>query len=150
VSSADRTWQTASTRALQPNRWPSSSLTLQWPWSLTLERTRAHACIPPLTSHPAPPPPSRDAWLRTPTLLEHPPTPTPPRPHPPTPTSLRKKIAAQKKTAAAKAAQDKADDAKGLPKWNLFRVLPKQTAQNTRPIDGSLRFPKPWGKGFFD
>lgn len=61
-----------------------------------------------------------------------------------------KKIAAQKKTAAAKAAQDKADDAKGLPKWNLFRVLPKQTAQNTRPIDGSLRFPKPWGKGFFD
>merc|ERR1712127_683908 len=44
------------------------------------------------------------------------------------------------------AAQEKLDDAKGLPKWNLFRVLPKQTAGNTRGIDGSLRFPKPWGK----
>merc|ERR1711957_362547 len=51
-----------------------------------------------------------------------------------------------KKIAALK----KKDDAAGLPKWNLFRVLPKQTKDNTRPIDGSLRFPKPWGKGTWD
>ena len=63
---------------------------------------------------------------------------------------LRKKIAALKKQKLAAAAQEKKDDAAGLPKWNLFRVLPKQTKDNTRPIDGSLRFPKPWGKGTWD
>ena len=77
------------------------------------------------------------------------PTPTAPRPRPaptPAPSSLRKKISALNARKKAAAAQEKLDDAKGLPKWNLFRVLPKQTAGNTRGIDGSLRFPKPWGK----
>ena len=115
--------------------------------------------------HPAPHlPPSQGAWLRTPTLHEPPdphgpgphpqphPRPQPrPQPHPhPDPTSLRKKVTKLNAAKAAKAAQEKADDAKGLPKWNLFRALPKQTKQETRSIDGSFRFPKPWGKGTWD
>ena len=60
--------------------------------------------------------------------------------------SLTKKISALNAKKKAAAAQEKLDDAKGLPKWNLFRVLPKQTGGNTRGIDGSFRFPKPWGK----
>ena len=98
------------------------------------------------------PPRAPTGWPdSTPTTPYPPPDPTPtaPRPRPaptPAPSSLRKKISALNARKKAAAAQEKLDDAKGLPKWNLFRVLPKQTAGNTRGIDGSLRFPKPWGK----
>ena len=43
--------------------------------------------------------------------------------------SLTKKISALNAKKKAAAAQEKLDDAKGLPKWNLFRVLPKQTTK---------------------
>ena len=58
----------------------------------------------------------------------------------------KKKIEAVKKAKAQALAQEKADDAKGLPKWNLFRVLPKQEKKQTRTTDGSYVFNKPWGK----
>ena len=57
-----------------------------------------------------------------------------------------KRVAALKKAKDAATAQEKADDAKGLPKWNLFRALPKQDKASTRTTDGSFVFKKPWGK----
>ena len=132
---------------------------MQLALALALERTRAPTCTPPLTSHRPKAPcsaPRPSTSHLTPTDPDPTPNPTPapnPAPNPtptPTPTSLRKKVTKLNAAKAAKAAQEKADDAKGLPKWNLFRALPKQTKQETRSIDGSFRFPKPWGKGTWD
>ena len=103
-------------------------------------RVAPHPDPPRAPTHPPTPPRAHPEPTPTPTSPE--PTPSPPPP----PTSLRSKIAALKKAKLAKEKQEKLDDAKGLPKWNIFRALPKQTQKGTRSIDGSYRFPKPWGK----
>ena len=160
--SDDRTGQRACspTSLLSPTAGPPHALPCSWPDTGPRASPSSHLHYVPHLP-PPPPPPSRGAWLRcphpdpplaaTPTRAHPEPTfnPTYPEPSPPptpTPTSLRSKIAALKKAKLAKEKQEKLDDAKGLPKWNIFRALPKQTQKGTRSIDGSYRFPKPWGK----
>ena len=61
-----------------------------------------------------------------------------------------KKIAALDKEKKRKAAEQAALDKKGYPAFNLLRLLPQREKGSTRTTDGSLIFPKPWGKGYFD